>query len=237
MAEQNGRATTGRAKDDNTATDVAASSIAGLGVLVGALGAAGLVLVLCTNSLAGVGLTMVNIAVPAVAFGYALLDTVPRGARRPRRIGAIVLALLIAAGATGVSWGVSGVAMRQFAPADYIGRYGERVQVAVMDADCRHGTIWRRGPRADFYCEGATWRAGGRDERGRLTLFYQEMEPRSQARQIDAYVLGNEGYSVERVGEVESWAWWAGRPLWLLLGLPVLAAGLLLRRDLVARRD
>ncbi|WP_144127358.1 hypothetical protein [Catellatospora sichuanensis] len=236
MAKQNGRAGAGRAEEDNTATDVAASSIAGLGMLVGTLGAAGLVLVLCTNSLAGVGLTMVNIAVPAIAFGYALLDAAPRDARRPRRVGAIVLALVIAAGATGVSWGVSGIAMRQFAPADYIGLYGERVQVTVMDADCRHGTIWRRGPRADFYCEGATWRAGERDERGRLTLFYQEMEPRAQSRQIDAYVLGTEGYSVERVGEVESWAWWAGRPLWLLLGLPVLAVGLLLRRDLVASR-
>ncbi|WP_155370071.1 hypothetical protein [Catellatospora vulcania] len=235
MAQHDG-GPAGRTEKDNTALDVAASSVAGLGLLVGALGAAGLVLVLCTNSLAGVGLTLVNIAVPAIAFGYALLDAAPRGSARPRRIGAITLAVLIAAGATGLSWGLSGVAMRQFAPADYIGRYGERVQVTVMDADCRHGTIWRRGPRADFYCEGATWRAGGRDERGRLTLFYQEMEPRSQSRSIDAYVLGNEGYSVERVGEVESWAWWAGRPLWLLLGLPVLALGVLLRRDLVAPR-
>lgn len=233
MAQQTGRAA---AKDDNTALDAAAGAVAGLGLLVGALGAAGLVLVLCTNSLAGVGLTMVNIAVPAIAFGYALLDAAPRGSARPRRVAAITVAVLIAAGATGLSWGLSGVAMRQFAPADHIGRYGERVQVAVQDADCRHGTIWRRGPRADFYCEGATWRAAGRDERGRLTLFYQELEPRSQSRLIDAYVLGNEGYSVERVGEVESWAWWAGRPLWLLLGLPVLALGVLLRRNLVSLR-
>ncbi|MEV0457577.1 hypothetical protein [Catellatospora methionotrophica] len=236
MAEHNGLMAAGRAGDDNTAADVVASAVAGLGLLVGALGAAGLVLVLCTNSLAGVGLTMVNVAVPAVAFGYALLDAAPRGSRRPRQVGAILLAVVIAAGAAGVGGGLSGIAMRQFAPADHVGRYGERVQVTVMDADCRHGTIWRRGPRADFYCDGATWRAGGRDERGRLTLFYQEMEPRSQSRQVDAYVLGNEGYSVERVGEVESWAWWAGRPLWLLLGLPALVLGLLLRRDLVARR-
>ncbi|MEU8007113.1 hypothetical protein AB0B66_38630 [Catellatospora sp. NPDC049111] len=235
MVQHSSRSATDAA-GDNTALDVAASSVAGLGLLVGALGAAGLVLVLCTNSLAGVGLTMVNVAVPAIAFGYALLGAAPRGSARPRRIAAITLAVLIAAGATGLSWGLSGVAMRQFAPADYIGRYGERVQVSVMDADCRHGTIWRRGPRADFYCEGATWRAAGRDERGRLTLFYQELEPRSQSRLVDAYVLGNEGYSVERVGEVESWAWWAGRPLWLLLGLPVLALGVLSRRNLMSPR-
>ena len=82
MAEQTGRQSIGKRKDDNTALDVVAIGAAGLGVLVGGLGLVGLVLTLCTRALSGIGLTLVNVAVPALAFGYALLDAAPRGSSR-----------------------------------------------------------------------------------------------------------------------------------------------------------
>ncbi|MEV4413329.1 hypothetical protein [Catellatospora sp. NPDC049609] len=217
-------------------SDLVASTVVGLAVLVGGVGLASLALAVCTTVLAGFGLTMVNIALPGLAFGFALLDAAPRGASRLRQGAAVAVATIVGLGALGLSWGVSGVAMRQLAPADYVGLYGQRTEVAVVDADCRHGTIWTRAPRADFYCHGATWHADGRLQRGRLTLLYQELEARTQTTTIEAYVLDDDGYSVQRVGEVESWAYWAGRPLWLLLaGMPVLAAGMVARRRLVAR--
>ncbi|GAA1640340.1 hypothetical protein ACFQY4_23175 [Catellatospora bangladeshensis] len=217
-------------------TDLVASTIVGLAVLVGGVGLASLALAVCTTVLAGFGLTMVNVALPGLAFGFALLDAAPHGATRLRQAAALAVATVVGLGALGLSWGVSGVAMRQLAPADYVGLYGQRTEVTVADADCRHGTIWASGPRADFHCYGATWQAGGQLQRGRLTLLYQELEARAQSTTIDAYVLADDGYSVQRVGEVESWAYWAGRPLWLLLaGMPLLAAGVLARRRLVVR--
>lgn len=231
MAERSGRPSTERRDVDNSPLDVIASTIVGLAVLVGGLGVASLALAVCTTVLAGFGLTMLNIAVPAAVFGYALLDAAPRGAGRLRQAVAVAVATVVGIGALGVCWGVSGVAMRQIAPADHVGLYGERTEVTVADADCRHGTIWTRGPRADFYCYGATWQVADGVQRGRLILLYEEMEPRGQTRSVEAYVLDGTGYSVRRVGEVESWAYWAGRPFWLLVaGLPVLVGGLALRR-------
>lgn len=236
MTERSANPSTGRRDHDVAVTDLVASTVVGLAVLVGGVGLASLALAVCTTVLAGFGLTMVNVALPGLAFGFALLDAAPRGAGRLRQAAAVAVATAVGLGALGLSWGVSGVAMRQLAPADYVGLYGQRTEVAVADADCRHGTIWTSGPRADFHCHGATWQAGGQLQRGRLTLLYQELEARGQTTSVEAYVLDDDGYSVQRVGEVESWAYWAGRPLWLLpAGMPLLAAGLLARRRLVVR--
>jgi len=42
---------------------------------------------------------------------------------------------------------------------------------------------------------------------------------------VEAYVIGGRGYSVKRIGTVESVAVWGGVPLWGLFGLPIVLLG------------
>ncbi|HTJ37429.1 MAG TPA: hypothetical protein VL738_29730, partial [Dactylosporangium sp.] len=92
-------------------------------------------------------------------------------------------------------------------------------------------TSGAKGADADIVCERSTWQLDGKQYQGTIILGWDDVDQKTGfgvPESAEAYVIGDKGYSVARVGRVENVGRWGGVPLWWLIGLPVAALGFLL---------
>jgi hypothetical protein len=195
---------------------------------------AGLVMVVCTGGEAGpggsaVGFALLVVGVPVLAVGQYLLSHLPPAQGRARAVALGASALLVAGvSASGAMASVAGQAVRWADPADYTGRWGTRVTVDLPDScdvsSTRYLSSGLEALNPDVVCTNSSWKLGGTTHRGTVVLSDDEMpliETATTPKRVEAYVIGDKGYSVKRIGTVESVAAWGGVPLWGLIGLPV----------------
>jgi hypothetical protein len=210
-------------------------------VLVGIAVLVGLVMVVCTGGSAGPGQSGVGFGL--LVFGLpvilvAVLVIVYRPAPRHRVVSAAsgTLLLLVLAGALAASLAsVAGLLVRWLDPVDYTGRYGTRVTATLPDVCTNKETDYgaAKGADPDIVCEHATWRRAGETRTGTVIIDFADVDlptgfgvPDS----VEAYVLGDRGYSVRRVGTVNRVAIWGAAPVWWLVGAPVAVLSVLALR-------
>jgi hypothetical protein len=128
---------------------------------------------------------------------------------------------------------LTGQIVKHANPSDFYGRYGTRV-TASLPHECSnavtvHGTTGLREASADYVCDGSTWKFAGTSHTGTIVLGWDDVNQNDQSVNIpataDAYVIGDKGYSVKRIGKIDSVVVWEKVPAWLLLGLPAFILG------------
>jgi hypothetical protein len=200
----------------------------------------GLVMVICTGDKAGpghsgIGLGLLVFGIPlfVVTVFVLVFQPAPGDLVRAGVLGGVALLILLMSLTAGLA-GLAGQAVRWVDPADYTGRFGTRV-TAKMPAKCEndvHVSVGGlKGADADVVCDHATWQLDGRQHEGTVVIGWDDINlPVGIAvpDKAEAYVIGDKGYSVARVGRVENVGWWGGAPLWWLVGLPIAVVALLL---------
>jgi hypothetical protein len=216
-----------------------ASSLALL--IAAAAVAAGLVMVICSGgsggpAYSGLGFGLLVFGVPLVAVVGAVLAYRPAERGRVRTLALGTLALLVLyAGMAAMVASVSGQVVRWVDPADHFGRSGTKVIVTLPDKCDKD--VWVRvgsGAKAtdpDVVCHGATWQVDGASRTGTVVIGLTDTNLPGGTigvpDRVEAFVLGDKGYSVNRVGKIEKVAIWGGVPLWWLpAGVVVALAGL-----------
>jgi hypothetical protein len=206
----------------------------------------GVLMVVCTGSKAGpgkshIGLVILVAAVPLFAVGVLAAQPMPSGRLRMTPASVALLVVVYLSAVVGLA-GVAGQIVRWVDPADYHGRFGARVTAQLTDPCTNATTVHQRsgleGADADIVCENATWQQGGAQHVGTIVIGWDDTDIYSdhptdtginwrhptQRDRVDAYVIGDKGYSVARVGKAEPVGLWGGVPLWTLAA--VLVAGL-----------
>jgi hypothetical protein len=126
--------------------------------------------------------------------------------------------------------GLTGQIVRWADPADFYGRYGT-VVTATMPEQCSNVETTRGvggAPAAgtDYVCDGSTWQLAGVAHTGTIVLGWGDVDNGDRGVGVPdnakAYVIGDKGYSVKRVGAVDPVVVWEKVPAWFMLGLPVL---------------
>jgi hypothetical protein len=206
-------------------------------VLLTALAAVvvGLIMVICTGGSAGpghsgTGIGLLVFGTPVLAVAGAILAYRPRERRRASTVAFGTLALLVMfASLTAFLAAIAGQVVRWVDPADYFGRYGSKATVTLPDK-CQQGVRVYAGSGAkaadaDVVCHGSTWRVDGVSHSGTVVIAFEDTDlPTGVAvpDRVEAYVLGDKGYSLHRVGKAEDVGAWGVVPLWWLpVGLVV----------------
>ncbi len=201
-----------------------ANAVIMLGVPVGVVG---LIFVLCTNSFMATGFGIIIGVLTALVFAIGLgsRDLGPDGRTRRLILGVPALLVLTASVAVSLST-IMGVAVRLIDPADYHGRYGTKVEAHIPDT-CHYYRSTRRID-ADITCDDARWELNGTAHSGTIVLGWHDItQPETSSglpETVEAYVIGDKGYSVKRIGRVENVAVWGAVPIWPLPVALVLAA-------------
>lgn len=203
-----------------------------LGIVAGLAVVVGLVMVLCTNS-TRVGLYLLVFALPVGVVGLlvAAFDTKRR--RRGVIVGAVLLVVAWLSLTAGLA-GLTGQIVRWADPADFYGRYGT-VVTATMPEQCSNvettrGVGGAPAAGADYVCDGSSWQLRGGAHTGTIVLGWGDVDNGDRGVGVPdsakAYVIGDKGYSVKRVGAVDPVVVWEKVPAWFMLGLPVLLVAL-----------
>lgn len=203
--------------------------------------AVGLIMVICTGGdsgpgHSGIGFGLLTFGIPMVVVIGAALVYTPRDRGRVRRliVGSVALVVIYASMAAAFA-SIAGQLVRWIDPADYTGRYGTKVTVALPEK-CENDSHVYVGSGAtaadsDVVCTGSSWQMDGASRTGTVIIGWNDIDlPQgiSVPDKVEAYVLGDKGYSVNRVGKVENVAFWGRVPLWWLpIGLLGTLVGIL----------
>jgi len=180
----------------------------------------------------GIGMGLLIFGLPAlVAGGVAFVyDPPPKGRVRAVLLGTPLLLVMFVSLVATLA-GIASVLVRWEDPADYTGRYGTSVTVTLpsrCEEDVRVLGAGARVGTADIVCDNSTWQLGGATHTGTVVIGDADINLPSGIAvpdSVEAYVLGDKGYSVRRVGLVENVALWGGVSLWWL---PIGLAGCVL---------
>lgn len=203
--------------------------------------AAGLVMVICSGgsggpAYSGLGFGLLVFGVPLVAVVGAVLAYRPgeRGRVRALVLGTSALLVMYAGMAATVA-SISGQVVRWVDPADHFGRSGTKVIATLPDRCDKDVRVYvGSGAKAtdpDVVCHRATWQVNGASHTGTVVIGLADTHLPGGTigvpDGVEAFVLGDKGYSVNRVGKIENVAVWGGVPLWWLpVGVVVALAGL-----------
>jgi hypothetical protein len=203
----------------------AATTIGVLTVVVG------LVIACCGKTSTYVGLLIMVVGLPLVVVTVTLAAVWRPGNRALGVLLALVALVTLAIGLAALT----GQIVRWSDPADYTGRYGT-VATATIPDQCtnkvtRRGTGGAGAADADYVCPGSTWTLNGVQHTGPVVLGFDDICPESKGCNLpetaQAYMLGDKGYSVKRVGKIEDVSKWGAFPNVYLLALLVAAAALI----------
>jgi hypothetical protein len=212
-------------------------------VLVGIAVIVGFFMVLCSGGSAGpgqsgigIGLLVVGLPIIVVAI-YVIIHRPSRRHRVASAASGAFLLVVLAGALTAVLASIAGQIVRWVDPADYTGRYGTRVTVDLPDVCTNDVTVYGGGAKGadpDIVCERSTWQVAGRTRTGTVIIAFADVDlPTgvSVPESVEAYVIGDKGYSVQRVGEADRVAiWGAARLWWLPAGVAVAVLSLVALR-------